>query len=234
VASKKRVVVSWSSGKDSAWALHVLRRREDIEVVGLITTVNQAFDRVAMHSTRAEILEAQARAAGLPLIKVLLPWPCSNQAYEERMTDCVATLHTEGVQAVAFGDLFLEDIRAYREKQMQHAGLEPMFPLWQLPTDVLAREMIAAGLKAKLVCVDPRKLDAAFTGREFDERLLAELPATVDPCGENGEFHTCVYAGSMLNTAVGLGCGEIVERDGFIFCDVVLTESGFIARNEQV
>ena len=232
--SRKRVVVSWSSGKDSAWTLHVLRQRPDVEVVGLITTVNQAFDRVAMHSTRAEVLEAQALAAGLPLTKILLPWPCSNEAYEERMTACISELHAHRVQAVAFGDLFLEDIRAYREKQLRGTGLEPMFPLWQLPTDALAREMIARGLKAKIVCVDPKSVDASLAGKEFDEQLLKDLPSTVDRCGENGEFHTCVYAGPMFSAGIGLRCGEIVQREGFIFCDAALTEPLFIANNEQV
>jgi uncharacterized protein (TIGR00290 family) len=160
----------------------------------------------------------------LPLIKILLPWPCSNEAYEERMLGCISELRAQGVQAVAFGDLFLEDIRAYREGQMQATGLEPIFPLWQMPTDALAREMIAAGLKARLVCVDPKKLAPAFAGREFDEKLLSELPVAVDPCGENGEFHTCVYGGPMFERSIDLRCGEIVERDGFIFCDAALTE----------
>jgi uncharacterized protein (TIGR00290 family) len=222
VVSKKRVVVSWSSGKDSAWTLHRLRQRDDIEVVGLITTVNQAFDRVAMHSTRAEVLEAQAAVAGLPLRKISLPWPCSNDLYEAIMRECVRNLEAEGVQAVAFGDLFLEDIRAYRENNLAGSGLEPLFPLWLEPTDKLAREMIAGGLKTKLVCVDPKKLDARFAGREFDASLLQELPAGVDPCGENGEFHTCVYAGPIFGRGIPLRTGDVVERDGFVFADAML------------
>jgi uncharacterized protein (TIGR00290 family) len=220
--SKNRVVVSWSSGKDSAWTLHRLRQRDDIEIVGLITTVNQAFDRVAMHSTRAQVLEAQAAAAGLPLRKISLPWPCSNEQYESCMRECVRALKAEGVQAVAFGDLFLEDIRRYREKQLTGTGLEPMFPLWLEPTDKLAQEMIAGGLKAKLVCVDPKELDPKFAGREFDDSLLRELPAGVDPCGENGEFHTCVYAGPMFGREIPLITGEVIERDGFVYCDAML------------
>jgi uncharacterized protein (TIGR00290 family) len=217
--SKKRVVVSWSSGKDSAWTLHRLRQRNDVEVVGLITTVNQAFDRVAMHSTRAAVLEAQAAAAGLPLRKISLPWPCSNEQYESCMGECVRAMEAEAVQAVAFGDLFLEDIRAYRESNLAGTGLEPLFPLWLEPTDTLAREMIAGGLKAKVVCVDPKKLDPKFAGCDFDVRLLRDLPQVVDPCGENGEFHTCVYAGPMFGREIPLISGEVVERDGFVYCD---------------
>jgi uncharacterized protein (TIGR00290 family) len=220
--SRKRVVVSWSSGKDSAWALHRLRQRDDIEVVGLMTTLNQAFDRVAMHSTRAQVLEAQAVAAGLPLRKISLPWPCSNEQYEAIMSECVTALKADGVQAVAFGDLFLEDIRAYREKNLAGTGLEPLFPLWLEPTPQLAQEMIAGGLKAKLVCVDPKKLDPKFAGRDFDAQLLRDLPSTVDPCGENGEFHTCVYAGPMFVRELSITLGEIVERDSFVYCDAVL------------
>ena len=219
--SKKRVVVSWSSGKDSAWALHRLRQRDDIEVVGLMTTLNQAFDRVAMHSTRAAVLDAQAAAAGLPLRKISLTWPCSNEQYEAIMRECVVGLIAEGVQAVAFGDLFLEDIRAYRERNLAGSGLEPLFPLWLGPTPQLAQQMIAGGLKAKLVCVDPKKLDRTFAGREFDAQLLRDLPPDVDPCGENGEFHTCVYAGPMFSRELPISTGEVVERDGFVYCDAI-------------
>jgi uncharacterized protein (TIGR00290 family) len=216
------VVVSWSSGKDSAWTLHRLRQQNDIEVVGLITTVNQAFDRVAMHSTRAAVLEAQVSAAGLPLRKIALPWPCSNEQYESCMRECVLAMKAEGVQAVAFGDLFLEDIRQYREKQLAGTGLEPLFPLWLEPTDRLAREMIEGGLKAKLICLDPKKLDPKFVGREFDDPLLRELPAAIDPCGENGEFHTCVYAGPMFSKPLSIAAGAVVERDEFVYCDAVM------------
>lgn len=218
----KKLLLSWSSGKDSAWALHLVRQNAEYEVVGLLTTLNSAFDRVAMHSTRRAILEAQADAAGLPLIPVPLPWPCSNLEYEEIMREVCARAIAEGVQSIAFGDLFLEDIRAYRERQLQATGLEPVFPLWQLPTHELAREMIRAGLKAKLVCVDPKKLPAEFTGREFDKELLSDLPAHVDPCGENGEFHTCVYAGPMFTHEIHVVTGERLERDGFCYCDVSL------------
>jgi uncharacterized protein (TIGR00290 family) len=216
----KKLLLSWSSGKDGAWALHLVRQKGEYEIAGLLTTLNSAFDRVAMHSTRRVILEAQAEAAGLPLVTVPLPWPCSSADYEEIMRGVCARAIAQGVQAVAFGDLFLEDIRAYREKQLNGTGLEPVFPLWQLPTPELAREMIRGGLKAKLVCVDPKKLAREFAGREFDEQLLADLPDGVDPCGENGEFHTCVYAGPMFSRELQILKGERVERDGFCYCDV--------------
>jgi uncharacterized protein (TIGR00290 family) len=202
--------------------LNLLRQRDDVKVVGLITTVNQAFDRVAMHSTRTEILSAQAEAAGLELKKISLPWPCSNEQYELCMGECVRGLKAEGVQAVAFGDLFLEDIRAYREKQLASTGLEPLFPVWHIPTKQLAQEMVAAGLKAKLVCVDPKKLAASFAGRDFDAQLLRDLPNGVDPCGENGEFHTCVYAGPMFARELPIATGEVVTRGDFVFCDAAL------------
>lgn len=223
--TKQRVILSWSSGKDSAWALHLLRLREDVEVVGLMTTINQAFDRVAMHSTRTEVLDAQAAAAGLPLRKIPLPWPCSNEEYAARMATCVRELVSEGIEAVAFGDLFLEDIRAYREQQLAGTGLEPLFPLWRIPTGKLARDMIAAGLRAKLVCVDPRKLDASFAGREFDAALLKNLPANVDSCGENGEFHTCVYGGPMFSRQLSIEMGEVAERDSFVFSDLLMARN---------
>ncbi|MFP5210327.1 MAG: ATP-binding protein [Acidobacteriota bacterium] len=215
----KRVLLSWSSGKDSAWALHVLRRDPAIELCGLLTTLNEQFQRVAMHGTRRSVLEAQARAAGLPLWIVPLPWPCPNEIYEQRMAEACNRAVAEGIDAVAFGDLFLADIRAYREKQMAPTGLEPLFPLWQVPTDALAREMIAAGLRARLSCVDKKQLPATFAGREFDEALLRDLPPAADPCGERGEFHTCVYAGPMFAAPLPIETGEIVERDGFAFAD---------------
>jgi len=216
---KRKALVSWSSGKDSAWALHVVRQRGDVEVVGLVTTVNREHGRVAMHAVREELLDLQARAAGLPLVKVPLPWPCSNDQYEAAMSAAVARARGEGVTAMIFGDLFLEDIRRYREEKLAGTGVDPLFPLWKLPTDRLAREMLAAGLRAVLTCVDPRQLPARFVGREFDESLLAELPAGVDPCGERGEFHTFAWNGPMLKRAVPVRAGEVVERDGFAFAD---------------
>lgn len=218
---RKKILVSWSSGKDSAWTLHLLRQSGEYEIKGLFTTLNRAFDRVAMHSTRRELLELQAEAAGLPLLSIPLPWPCSNADYESIMGAFCAQAVADGVEAVAFGDLFLQDIRSYREKQLQGTGLQPLFPLWEIPTDKLARDMIRGGLRAKLVCVDPQKLSPDFAGRDFDEQLLADLPASVDPCGENGEFHTCVYAGPMFSHEIPVACGECVQRDGFRYCDLL-------------
>src|SRR5512146_120435 len=197
-----RVLLSWSSGKDSAWTLHVLRRQPGIEIVGLLTTLNAEFDRVAMHGTRRSVLEAQARASQLPLWIVPLPWPCSNEIYEQRMADICKRAVDEHIEAVAFGDLFLDDVRSYREKQLAPTGLKPLFPLWQIPTATLAREMIADGLRARLTCVNPSQLPARFAGREFDASLLRELPPEADPCGERGEFHTCVYAGPMFTAPI--------------------------------
>jgi uncharacterized protein (TIGR00290 family) len=215
----KRILLSWSSGKDSAWALHLLRRNPAVEVCGLLTTLNMEFDRVAMHGTRRSVLEAQARAAGLPLWIVPLPWPCSNEHYEASMAEVCRRAVAEGIDAVAFGDLFLADVRAYRERQLAPTGLEPLFPLWEIPTDVLAKEMIAAGLRARLACVDSKQLDPAFAGREFDAELLQAFPAGTDPCGERGEFHTCVYAGPMFSAPIPIESGEVVLRDGFAFAD---------------
>jgi len=215
----KRVLLSWSSGKDSAWALHLLRRDPAIELVGLLTTLNTEFQRVAMHGTRRSVLEAQAAAAELPLWIVPLPWPCSNEIYEERMKEACNRAIVEHVDAIAFGDLFLADVRAYRETQLKPTGLEPLFPLWEIPTAKLAREMIAGGLRAKLACIDTKQLASTFAGRDFDEALLQDLPTEADPCGERGEFHTCVYAGPMFTAPLNIEPGEIVTRDGFVFAD---------------
>jgi uncharacterized protein (TIGR00290 family) len=218
----KKAIVSWSGGKDSAWALKVVRERGDVKVVALVTTMNEAFDRVAMHAIRRQIVETQAEAAGLPLWTIPLPWPCSNEQYEARMRELCRRAVGERITTAVFGDLFLQDIRAYREKQLQGTGLEPQFPLWELPTDKLAREMIAGGLRARLTCVDLKQLTADFAGREFNPHLLRDLPANVDPCGERGEFHTCVYAGPMFSCELRLVAGESVERDGFAFADLLL------------
>jgi len=217
---KKKVLVSWSSGKDSAWALHILRQQGEYEIAGLLTTVNEAFDRVAMHGTRREVLEAQAEAAGLPLRVIPLPWPCSNEQYEARMRAACAEAVADGIEAMAFGDLFLEDVRAYREEKLKGTGLQPVFPLWGLPTDALVREMLAAGLRARIVCVDPQKLSWEFAGRDLDESVLEAMPAECDRCAERGEFHTVAYAGPMFRCAIPLENGEVVERDGFVFADV--------------
>jgi len=220
-AMRRKVLLSWSSGKDSAWSLHTLRRDPSLEVVGLLTTLNEAFDRVAMHAVRAELLRLQATAAGLPSWPVPLPYPCSNEQYESIMAGVVAKAVADGVDAVAFGDLFLADIRAYRERQMAGSGLDLLFPLWESDTAALAREMVAAGLRAWVTSVDPRRLDASFCGREWDASFLDDLPAGVDPCGENGEFHTFVYAGPMLDRTLAVTRGEVVERDGYVFADLL-------------
>ena len=216
----KHILLSWSSGKDSAWSLHILRQRGEYEVAGLLTTFNEAADRVAMHAVRRELVEQQAAAAGLPLWAVPLPWPCTNEQYETLMAQTCARAIFEGIKGVAFGDLFLEDVRAYREKQMAGTGLAPIFPVWGLPTQSLAEEMIAAGVRAKLTCVDTTKLDESFVGREFDGSLLSALPDGVDPCGERGEFHSFVYAGPMLNSALPVSLGVTVVRDQFAFADL--------------
>jgi uncharacterized protein (TIGR00290 family) len=220
-STMKRIFLSWSSGKDSAWSLHVLRRQGAYEVAGLLTTFNEVADRVAMHAVRRELVERQAAAAGLPLWVVSLPWPCSNEEYESRMARTCAKAIGEGIEGVAFGDLFLEDVRAYRMKQLKDTGLEPIFPLWGLPTRALAKEMIAGGTRARLTCVDTQKLDRSFAGREFDEALLADLPKEVDPCGERGEFHSFVYAGPMFDAALPISVGETVVRDQFVFADLM-------------
>jgi uncharacterized protein (TIGR00290 family) len=216
-------LLCWSSGKDSAWALHLLRRRGEVEVVGLLTTFNESANRVAMHAVRRELVEAQSAATGLPLWPVLLPWPCPNGVYERLFSDAIARARAEGITHVAFGDLFLEDIRAYREAILAGTGVTPLFPLWGTPADTpaLARAMLASGLRATLTCVDSRQLDGRFVGRAFDEALLAELPAGVDPCGERGEFHTFCHAGPMFASPIPVRVGETVVRDGFHFADVL-------------
>jgi len=217
-----KILVSWSTGKDSAWTLHVLRQQYPGAVAGLLTTVNEAFDRVAMHAVRRTLVEAQADAVGVPLHAVNIPWPCSNAQYEEAMTIAVNGFLADGFTHVAFGDLFLEDVRRYREERMAGTGLTPLFPVWKTKTTAeLAREMIGGGLRAYLTCVDPRKLDRSFAGRAFDAALLAELPAGVDPCGENGEFHSFVWDGPMFQQPLAIRLGDVVDRDGFVFADLI-------------
>jgi uncharacterized protein (TIGR00290 family) len=220
---KPKALLAWSSGKDSAWALHRLRQSGEVEVVGLVTTFNDVFQRVAMHGVRMELVQAQANAARLPLWSIPLPWPCTNAAYEDRMRGVVERARNEGVSVFAFGDLFLEDIRAYRERQLADTGLAPAFPLWGTPADTpaLARAMIDGGLRATLACVDPRQLDPTFLGREFDAALLAGFPPSVDPCGERGEFHTFCYSGPMFDSPIPVHVGETVIRDGFAFADIM-------------
>lgn len=225
--TRRRVLLSWSSGKDCAWTLHVLRQQPDVELVGLLTTFNEAADRVAMHAVRRELAERQATATGLPLWSVPLPSPCSNEEYEARMRALIARAQAAGVSQVAFGDLFLEDVRDYRMRMMAGTGIEPVFPIWCPPgeTPVLARRMIDAGLRALLTCVDPRQLDPRFVGRSFDAELLAELPAGVDPCGERGEFHSFCHAGPMFEAPIPVRLGETVTRDGFCFADLLPGDS---------
>jgi len=220
-----KALLAWSSGKDSAWALHILRQRQQVEVVGLLTTVNETSRRVAMHAVRAEVLEAQARAVGLPLWLVPIPDQCSNAVYEAAMGAAMERATGEGIQFIAFGDLFLEDIRRYREDRLVPTGVQPLFPLWGLPTATVAPEMIQAGLRARVTCLDPRQLSPAFAGRDMDAAFLAALPATVDPCGERGEFHTCAYDGPMFTQPLPLRLGETVLRDGFVFTDLTLVEA---------
>ena len=217
-----KILLSWSSGKDSAWALHVLRRGGGGEVGGLLTSVNETAGRVSMHGVREDILRAQAEAADLPLFTIPLPWPCSNEVYEARLRDAVARAVAGGFTHVAFGDLFLEDVRKYREDRLAGTGLTPLFPLWGLPTPQLARDMIAGGLRARLSTIDPRLMPRELAGAEFDDALLASLPASVDPCGEKGEFHTCVTAGPMFSRPIDLTVGEVVDREGFVYCDLLL------------
>lgn len=213
--------MSWSSGKDSAWTLYLLRQQPDVQVAALVTTFNSAANRVAMHAVRRALVEAQAVQTGIPLWAVELPWPCSNLEYEERMRTVCQRATAEGITAVAFGDLFLQDIRDYRVRQLQGSGLEPLFPLWNIPTEQLGRDMIAAGVKAKITCVDPSKLAESFAGRDYDLGLLQALPPEIDPCGENGEFHTFVHDAPMFSRSIGVRVGEVVERDGFVFADVL-------------
>jgi len=217
----KKLILSWSSGKDSAWTLHLLRQQPDIQVVALLTTFNAEADRVAMHAVRRALVEAQAERTGIQLWAVELPWPCSNSEYEDRMRAACQRATAAGVTAVAFGDLFLQDVRDYRIRQLQGSGLEPLFPLWQIPTPQLSREMIAAGVKAKLTCVDPSKLERSFAGQDYDSRLLQTLPAGIDPCGENGEFHTFVYDAPIFSSPIAVRSGEVIERDGFVFADLL-------------
>jgi uncharacterized protein (TIGR00290 family) len=216
---KKRVLLSWSSGKDSAWTLYVLQQDPNVELVGLLTTFNEAVDRVAMHAVRHGIIDAQARAAGLPLWPVRIPSPCPNEIYEERMRAAMDDARVAGITHVAFGDLFLEDVRRYREERLAPTGIVPIFPLWGRPTKELAGEMIAGGLRATITCVDPKQLNRSFAGAQFEHSVF---PDGVDPCGERGEFHTCVTAGPMFAAPIETTTGEVLERDGFVFCDVTL------------
>jgi len=220
--ARPKALVAWSSGKDSAWALHEVCRAGDYEIVGALTTVTETFGRVSMHGVREELLRAQHEAAGLAPVIVPIPFPCSNDIYEARMAAALAEAKAAGITHVIFGDLFLEDVRAYREQKLAGSGITPVFPLWGRPTAPLAREMIAAGVETYLVCVDLKQLSGAFAGRRFDHALLADLPPAVDPCGEKGEFHSCVVAGPMFARRISVAVGETVEREGFAYADLLL------------
>ena len=222
--TKKKTLLSWSSGKDSAWTLYQLQQDQDIELLGLVTTVNQTHQRVAMHAVRVELLEQQAAAANLPLYIIPIPHPCSNDEYNQAISAFFESINGLGATHMAFGDLYLEDIRQYRIENLKPTGLEPLFPLWLKPTDQLAQQMLEAGLKTHITCVDPKQLAASFVGREYNQQFLDELPAGIDPCGENGEFHSFANAGPMFKYPIGISFGEVVERDGFVFADLMPTE----------
>lgn len=219
--ARPRAVVSWSTGKDAAWSLVEVQRAGELEVAGILTTVTTGFDRVSMHGVRRSVLDVQAKALGLPVYPVEIPHPCPNEVYERAMGAAVARLRADGIERMVFGDLYLEDVRRYREDRLRGTGIEPVFPLWGRPTRALAESMIAGGLRAVLVCVDPRRLPRSFAGRTFDRPFLDDLPPGVDPCGENGEFHSCVVAGPMWRGALPVRPGAVVERDGFVFADLV-------------
>lgn len=216
-----KTLLSWSSGKDSAWALQVLRQQPEVEVVGLMTTVNQLYQRIAIHAVRLELLQRQAEAVGLPLHIIDLPYPCSNAQYEAAMETFIAEARRQQIECMAFGDLFLQDVKEYRAARLSGTGITPLWPIWREPTDQLASRMIAGGLRAVVTCVDPRQLSASFAGREFNEQFLHDLPANVDPCGERGEFHTFVFDGPMFGRPVPIEVGETVEREGFVYADVL-------------
>jgi uncharacterized protein (TIGR00290 family) len=218
---KPKALIAWSSGKDSAWALHEVRRAGEYDVVGALTTVTDTFARVSMHGVRQELLLAQLEAAGLPPTIVSIPWPCPNDIYEATMASALAAAKIAGVTHVIFGDLFLQDVRAYREQKLAGTGITPVFPLWERPTAALARAMIDGGVETYLVCIDLKQLSRDFAGRKFDKALLADLPPGIDPCGENGEFHSCVVAGPMFKRKIAVMVGETVERDGFAYTDLL-------------
>jgi len=217
---KRKTLLSWSSGKDSAWTLHTLRQQPDIELAGLFCTITETFDRVAMHAVRTELVRRQAEAAGLPLHIISIPYPCSNDDYARAMNDFITDVKQQGIECFAFGDLFLEDVRNYREEKLRETGITPIFPLWQMPTDELSQQMVDGGLRAVITCIDPKHLPNEFAGREYNHALLRELPETVDCCGEYGEFHSFVFDGPMFNHPIDIEVGEVVERDGFVFADL--------------
>ena len=226
IAARPKALISWSSGKDSAFSLYEVRRAGEFDVVGALTTVTETFGRVSIHGVREEILRAQLAAAGLPPTIIPIPYPCPNEVYEARMGEAIARAKANGITHMIFGDLFLEDIRRYREDKLRGTGITPVFPLWLRPTPELARDMIASGLETWIATVDLKKMPAAFAGRRFDARLLEDLPDGVDPCGENGEFHTCVTGGPMFSQSLAVVTGERVERDGYAYCDLLIDSAG--------
>jgi len=218
---KRKTMLAWSSGKDSAWALHMLRQNPEFELVGLFSTVNEAFNRVAMHAVRLELLMKQAQNAGLSMDVINIPYPCTNQEYEDRMKAFIEKAKEKKIECIAFGDLFLEDVRKYREEKLAGAGITPIFPLWGIPTRTLSQDMIDAGLKAVITSIDPKLIPEEFIGKQYNESFLQQITDTVDPCGENGEFHTFAFAGPMFNEPISITVGEIVHRDGFVFADII-------------
>jgi len=221
---KKKTLLSWSSGKDSAWALHVLRQQQDIEVVGLFCTFNEKFERGAMHAVRNELIIQQAERIGLPLQLIPIPYPCSDAEYKTIMGNFIEQAKSQEIDSIAFGDLFLEGIRSYRETNLAETGIKPLFPLWGIPTNELSKEMVRGGLRAKITCIDPKHLPAEFAGHEYDNAFLEQIPDNVDPCGENGEFHSFVYDGPMFTSKVNVCVGETVTRDGFVYTDLLPEE----------
>lgn len=217
----KKILLSWSSGKDSAYSLYALQQSNEYEVVGLISTVTEEYNRVSMHSTRVTLLQQQAKQLNLPLHMISIPPQCSNQIYASKMNSFIAKVSQTDISHIAFGDLFLEDIRQYREKQLQASAIQPLFPIWKRNTAKLAKEIINIGIKAIITCIDPKKLDASFAGRSYDENFLNDLPTGIDPCGENGEFHTFVYGAPMFKHNIPIRNGKIVTRDGFVYADIL-------------
>jgi uncharacterized protein (TIGR00290 family) len=218
----RKTLISWSSGKDSAWALHVLQQEPTVDVVGLFCTVNKGFNRVAMHAVRVELLQQQAKSVGLPLHIIRIPYPCTNGEYDDAMASFIDDAKNESIECFAFGDLFLEDVRRYREDRLKGTGITPIFPIWGIPTNKLCRKMVTSGLKVVITCIDPKRLTREFAGRQYNESFLDDIPAGVDPCGENGEFHSFAFDGPMFQTPLEISLGEIVQRDGFVFADLLL------------
>jgi uncharacterized protein (TIGR00290 family) len=218
---KKKTLLSWSSGKDSSWTLHVLKQRDDVEIVGLFCTINRKFERAAMHAVRIELIKRQASSAELPVQFIELPHPCTDAEYRAIMGEFIDRVSHQGIEYIAFGDLFLEDIRSYRENNLADTGITPIFPIWGMETTTLSKEMVDSGLRAVITCVDPNKLDPEFIGREYDQAFLEQLPDTVDPCGENGEFHSFAFGGPMFKEQIEVRLGETVTRDGFVFADLL-------------